>query len=571
MTRAMSGLTSIERIGGDLPAGPDTATVLIVDDDPRNLLAIESVFENANFNLQKAQTGAEALLALMEGDFAAIVLDVQMPELNGIELARMIKQRRKTQHIPIIFLTAHFREDEHAILGYDVGAVDYLTKPVNPMVLRSKVSVFVELFTKTRALAAMHRAAQEAEDALREANSQLAARNESLEREAEERELRIRAELARAEAEEASAEKDRFIAMLSHELRTPLTPVLAEVQLAKTNPEYDPASFREMLDVIERNILLETKLIDDLLDLNRLAFGKLKLDRRPVEVAAAAEDAIGFCRSEANAKSITIDVNVTRGLKVEADPARLQQIIWNLVRNAIRYSPEHRHVVVTGECSGPGEVIVTVADRGCGISSERLPRIFTAFERAANPEIQGAPGLGLGLAICKALVELHGGTITAQSDGEGRGATFQLRLPLVFDQPRPAHTPEATRPYTGDGRKVLLVEDHADTLKSMTRLLARRGLQVTACSNVTDALRAVATGSFNLVISDLGLADANGFELIRRARANGFSRGAIAVSGFSMESDIAAAREAGFDIHLSKPIEIAKLDHAIASLLGGTT
>src|SRR3954468_22992037 len=184
--------------------GRELPTVLVVDDDPRNLVAIESVLEGASFRLEKAQTGGAALLALMEGDYAAIVLDVQMPDMNGIELARMIKQRRRTQHIPIIFLTAHFREDEHAMIGYDVGAVDYLTKPINPAVLRSKVNVFVDLFTKTRALADMNRAAQEAEDALREANTQLAARNEALEREVQERERRVLAESARAEAEEAN-------------------------------------------------------------------------------------------------------------------------------------------------------------------------------------------------------------------------------------------------------------------------------------------------------------------------------------------------------------------------------
>ncbi len=173
--------------------GRELPTVLVVDDDPKNLLAIETVLDATSFRLQKAQTGGDALLALMDGDFAAIVLDVKMPDMNGIDLARMIKQRRRTQHIPIIFLTAHFREEEHAMLGYDVGAVDYLTKPINPSVLRSKVNVFVELFTKTRALADMNRAAQDAEEALREANTQLAARNQALEREAQERERRLRA------------------------------------------------------------------------------------------------------------------------------------------------------------------------------------------------------------------------------------------------------------------------------------------------------------------------------------------------------------------------------------------
>jgi len=165
-------------------------TVLVVDDDSKNLLAIESVLNGASYKLYKAQTGAEALMALMNGDFAAIVLDVQMPDMSGIELAKMIKERKRTQHIPIIFLTAHYREDEHAVIGYDVGAVDYLTKPINPAVLRSKVNVFVDLFGKPRALADMNSTRQAAEEALRIANMELAARNEALEREADERERR---------------------------------------------------------------------------------------------------------------------------------------------------------------------------------------------------------------------------------------------------------------------------------------------------------------------------------------------------------------------------------------------
>ena len=201
----------------DVVEATSPPTVLIVDDDPRNLFALESVLEGGNYSIAKAQSGSEALLALMSQEFAAIVLDVQMPELSGLELARLIKQRRRTQHIPIIFLTAHYLEEEHAVLAYDVGAVDYLTKPINPLVLRSKVNVFVDLFRKTRALAIL--------------NAKLEAQNEILEGEAEERVRRIQAEAAQAEAEAANEAKDRFLAMLSHELRTPLTPILYAVSL----------------------------------------------------------------------------------------------------------------------------------------------------------------------------------------------------------------------------------------------------------------------------------------------------------------------------------------------------
>ena len=200
--------------------------MLLVDDDPRNLFVLETLLEGENYSIEKAQTGNEALLALMTQEFAAIVLDVQMPDVDGIELARLIKQRKRTQHIPIIFLTAHYREDEHAVLGYDVGAVDYLTKPINPAVLRSKVNVFVDLFRKTRALAAL--------------NGKLETQNAILQREAEERMRRIKAEAARAEAEAANAAKDRFLAMLSHELRTPLTPIVYAAALLEKEGDCPP-------------------------------------------------------------------------------------------------------------------------------------------------------------------------------------------------------------------------------------------------------------------------------------------------------------------------------------------
>jgi CheY-like chemotaxis protein len=240
----------------EMPAPATPATVLLVDDDPRNLFALESVLEGGDYTIKKAQTGNEALLALMRQEFAAIVLDVQMPEVNGIELARLIKQRKRTQHIPIIFLTAHYLEDEDAVLAYDVGAVDYLTKPINPVVLRSKVNVFVDLFRKTRALAAL--------------NLRLEAQNAVLQREAEERMRRSKAEAARAEAEAANAAKDRFLAMLSHELRTPLTPIVYAVALLEKDEDCPP-HIREAVATIRRNVAVEARLIDDLLGASVLA------------------------------------------------------------------------------------------------------------------------------------------------------------------------------------------------------------------------------------------------------------------------------------------------------------
>lgn len=542
-------------------ASQETPTVLVVDDDTKNLLALESVLDGANYRLEKAQTGAEALLALMTGDFAAIVLDVQMPDMSGIELAKMIKQRRRTQHIPIIFLTAHYREDEHVVLGYDVGAVDYLTKPINPAVLRSKVNVFVDLFRKTRALAEMNRTAQAAEEALRVANMELAARNEALEREALERERRIRAESAQAEAEEANAAKDRFLAMLSHELRTPLSPIVHAVTLLEEGE--CPASAREYIDTIRRNVRLEARLIDDLLDLARIRNGKLRLDVQPVDVHEVLRHALEICRSDLEARHLRVEERLEAGeVHVLGDFARLQQVFWNLLANAAKFSPQDAAITVRTFDEG-GRVAVEIADNGAGIAPEKLERIFDAFEQGAR---NTQAGLGLGLAICKALVEMHDGEIVARSDGLDHGASFIIRLPCVT----PAGPPSAALPpplAVRDGLRLLVVEDHLDTLATLERLLKRRGYVVRTASSIAQALEVVKGYEFDLLISDIGLPDGRGTDLLERIeRQRGERPPAIAMSGFGMEEDLARSRGAGFSEHLTKPVEFPALHQAIARL-----
>jgi signal transduction histidine kinase len=541
----------------------DKPTVLVVDDDTKNLLAIESVLNAATYRLIKAQTGAEALMALMNGDFAAIVLDVQMPDMSGIELARMIKQRKRTQHIPIIFLTAHYREDEHAVLGYDVGAVDYLTKPINPSVLRSKVNVFVDLFGKTRALAEMNSTRQAAEEALRIANMELAARNEALEREAEERDRRIRAESAQAEAEEANAAKDRFLAMLSHELRTPLSPIVHAVTLLE---EIDcPPAVREHIATIQRNVRLEARLIDDLLDLARIRNGKLRLELHSVDVHEALRQAMKICQSELTARRISVVEKLEApDPHVRGDFARLQQVFWNLLTNAAKFSPENSVIEVSTSVTTPGgSISVEITDQGIGIVSEKLDRIFDAFEQGA-PHSQS--GLGLGLAICKALVEMHSGVIVAHSDGHNRGATFIIRLPAAQALGQPNGEPKRTAPPP-EGLSLMVVEDHPDTLGTLTRLLTRRGYIVRTAACIAECLEVAREYEFDVLISDIGLPDGRGTELLDHLFAlQGRRPPAIAMSGFGMDDDVERSQQAGFSEHLTKPVEFSALQEAIARL-----
>lgn len=530
--------------------GKEPAAVLLVDDDPRNLLALESLLENEDYDLVKAHTGGEALLALMSGDFAAIVLDVQMPEVNGIELARLIKQRRRTQHIPIIFLTAHYREDEDVMMAYDVGAVDYLTKPIHPAVLRSKVNVFVDLFRKTRALAAL--------------NAQLETQNIILQRETEERMRRIEAESARAEAEAANAAKDHFLAMLSHELRTPLTPIVCAVDLLERDETCTPDA-RELLATIQRNVQLEVRLIDDLLDLSRIRRGKLTLRMQATDAHEALREAIRICQADISKRRIRLIERFEASLtQIQGDPARLQQIFWNLLANAAKFTPEGGVIMVsTANPENGGPLVVEIRDTGPGIEPQKLERIFDAFEQGAhNP----SSGLGLGLAICRALVDLHEGTIEAHSDGPGCGALFTVKLPATAparreEAPEPAEAPESAM------QRLLLVDDHRDTAEILRRLLSWRGYEVRIAGSITQAVEVAEDYPFDILISDIGLPDGRGTDLLIRLQDRSERPiNAIAMSGFGMEEDIQRSRRAGFAEHLIKPVELDALQQAIARL-----
>lgn len=627
----------------------DTAAVLLVDDDPRNLLALESILEGGNYDLVKAQSGNEALMALMEREFAVIVLDVQMPEVSGIELARLVKQRRSTRHIPIIFLTAHYREEEHAIQAYDVGAVDYLTKPLHPAVLRSKVDIFVDLFLKSRELAQLNRSLEseiaerrDAEERFRvvveaapnamivfdrEGNIRLAnpqaekdflgtqdelalspigsllpglevpPRNDSVhevfaarrdgshfpadvtcrpihsgeeplflasitdlsnERRTEE------ALRAKAEAEEANAAKDRFLAMLSHELRTPLTPIVLSISLLEKQRDL-PASVREAISTIRRNVWVEARLIDDLLDLARIRSGKLTLQPRPVDAHAVLKEAMDICLGEVSQRGIQIVKHLgATSADLQADPSRLQQIFWNLLTNAAKFTPEGGTITVRTSNSPDGsELQVEVADDGIGIDPDKLDRIFDAFEQVVR---NASAGLGLGLAICKALVELHGGKIEARSEGAGKGSVFLVRIPCTtarpVAEPRPQEEPsDCAKP------RVLLVEDHEDTAEILRKLLADRGHEVRTASSVAECLIVAKEYEFDILLSDIGLPDGTGTELLGRLKSSaGRTIPAIAMSGFGMENDRERSREAGFAEHLTKPVDFAALQKAISRL-----
>ena len=686
--------------------------ILLVDDEARNLDVLESSLQSPGYNLVRALTAERALFLLLDGEFAAIVLDIQMPDMTGFELANLIKQRRRTQHIPIIFLTAYFQGDKDVLEGYGSGAVDYLTKPVNPQILRSKIGVFVDLFRKTQALAATNQALEaeisqrhKAEESLRLINAGLETRvqsrtsdlvrvNEELrgqartlwEREAQlrlvtdhapvfitqfDREHRFKfsnrtyarnfglepeqlvgkhlvevmgetaygairhhldaalqghrvefeAEIAyaglgprwvfvihepervadgeviglvavttditerkQAEREVAAARdkalaasrtKDDFIARLSHELRTPLNPVLLLASEAAANPKL-AAEVRADFETIAQNVMLEARLIDDLLDLTAIARGKITLKMRPVEIHSVVEESLAMLRQDFAQKNIALEMKLeATHHTVVGDDMRLKQIFWNVIKNAVKFTPAGGRIVVqTLLVPEDYRVVVRITDSGIGMTREEITRIFSAFTQGDHATEAGGQfgGLGLGLVISQTLVQLHQGRIGATSPGRNQGSVFFVEFPLAPSgttttppggKPR-ASRPAATEPASAPRRlKLLLVEDHKPTARTLGELLARRNYDVVAALSVAEARERAAEQEFDFVVSDIGLPDGNGHALMAELGARHGLRG-IALTGYGMDDDMVRSRDSGFMAHLTKPIKVQDLDRALA-------
>jgi signal transduction histidine kinase/CheY-like chemotaxis protein len=370
----------------------------------------------------------------------------------------------------------------------------------------------------------------------------------------------------------ANAAKDQFLAQLSHELRSPLTPVIAMVgELEAEVPDSEPV--REALEVVRRNVELEARLIDDLLDITRISKGKLQLSFEPISIHQILQRAYEICRDEIEAKNLEVNFEL-RAVRtyVEGDPARLQQVFWNLIKNSVKFTPEKGRISIETLNPVPHKIEVRVIDTGIGIESETIGRIFNAFEQGQSEITRRFGGLGLGLTISKTLIDAHGGNIRVQSSGKNRGAVFTVELNTV-ESPieRDGHgeeqpTDRKPEPGAASHRRVLLVDDHHDTCLAMKRMLERRGYQITLAHSAEQAAEKVRTQEFDLLISDIGLPDRSGYELMREVSLNKRLPG-IALSGFGSEQDVNQAREAGFAEHLTKPINFERLEKTIQRLL----
>jgi len=370
-------------------------------------------------------------------------------------------------------------------------------------------------------------------------------------------------ELARA-----SRAKDDFLAALSHELRTPLTPVLMTAAALETDTAL-PREVRDQFGMVRRNIELEARLIDDLLDLTRISHGKVQIHPAIVDLHQLLEQSAEIASNDGFGKQVRIVFALEAARRhVTGDSARLQQVFWNIIKNALKFTAAGGRVTVSTRNDDAGMIVVSVTDTGLGIRADVLPHIFEAFEQGEITFQQRFGGLGLGLAISRAIVEIHGGEIHAQSEGVGRGATFSVALATV-EEPKSIASLQSRPHPPRRARRLLVVEDHEETLTVLARLLQRRGHHVISARSMREGLAAAAKENFDAVVSDLGLPDGTGFELMEKLRAAHGLRG-IALSGYGMDEDLRRSREAGFGAHLTKPVDFGQLERALEDLIAET-
>ena len=413
-------VSAIDSTWSPTPSLPP-ANILLVDDQPANLLTLEATLGDLGQNLVTAHSGREALARILRDDFAVILLDVRMPDMDGFETAALIRSRDKSRHTPIIFLTAYDRTDIAVIKGYSLGAVDYLVKPFVPEILKSKVSIFVDLYQKTERLRLLERV--EYERRLDEARQHW--KTERLRQEA------LRERKRAAELAELDRRKNEFLAIVCHELRNPLAPLRNALQVLRLQGENaEPAA--QALEIADRQLGHLTRLIGDLLDLARIGSGKMRLEKKPVDLAAVVRNAAAAARPQIEARRHRLPVSLpAQSLPLEGDPGRLEQVVVNLLTNAAKYTEPGGHIRVKAGRDGT-ELVLSVGDNGTGLAPEFLPTVFDLFVQAV-PGSQD--GLGIGLNLVRSLVDLHGGTVRAESDGLGKGSEFIVRLPAACGAP----------------------------------------------------------------------------------------------------------------------------------------
>lgn len=556
-------MTTTDLAGSDQPPA-EPVNILIVDDEPKNLIVLESVLDDPSYRLVRASSGEEALLALMADEFALLIFDVRMPTMSGFELAQMVKERRKTARVPIIFLTAYYNEDEHILEGYGSGAVDYLRKPVNPAVLRSKVSMFAELHRQGRALEQANRLLLGEVAERRNAEARLNELNATLDRRVRERTVELQA--SEQQLMEAARRKDEFMATLAHELRNPLAPVRNAVEVLKRGP-VEPERLDWATRIIDRQIGSLSHLVDDLMDLSRINTGRIELKRRTLTLGDILSEAIETVRPQVDAARHELAVLLPDvKLAVDGDPTRLVQAFVNLLHNAVKYTDPGGRIEV-GVVVEKGAATVTIRDTGIGIPPDQLEAVFEMFTQVEQAQSRSRGGLGIGLALTQRLIALHDGHIKAYSEGLGKGSRFHVTLPLVqqVDRPRVAEDEPAGAGAPPAGLDIVVADDNADAAETLAQLLEAMGHRVRTAADGVVAVRLVLQHRPQLAILDIGMPEMDGLEACKQIVASsGAARPMlVALTGWGQSQDIARSERAGFDRHLVKPVDAQQLEQLL--------
>lgn len=651
-------------------------SILLVDDQRANLLALQAVLEDLGHDLVTADSGESALRLLLSREFAVVLLDVQMHGLDGFETAKLIRSRGNSRHTPIIFLTAYDNNRLPVEEAYALGAVDYLVKPVVPLVLRAKVAGFVELFEKTEQVkrqAEQIRQIERREFELRLAREDTRAResearntailNAALDciismdhegrilefnpaaertfgylrsdvvgrqmaellvppqlREQHQRGMatylatgtgpvlgrRLELPALRADgsefpvelaitrinkegppvftaylrdiserkwAEEALREsnrlKDEFLAILAHELRNPLAPIRNALYILQ-QPEIDPAMTRQLLDMGQQQVEHMARMLDDLLDVSRISQGRFALRKEIVDLASLIMRAVAAVRLLVEEHRHELEISISdEPLRVEGDTTRLEQVLANLLNNACKYMDEGGKIRLTAGLRD-GQVEIGVKDLGIGIPPEALPRIFEMFSQVDRSLERSRSGLGIGLALVRRLVEMHGGTIEAKSEGAGRGSEFVVRLPATAAEPPGPREAEQEKEQVAAHakRRILVVDDNQDAATTLGILLRLKGNEVRTAFDGLEAVAAAEAFQPQAILLDIGMPKMNGYDAARRIRQEARGRPVmlVATTGWGQQQDIARSKEAGFDHHLVKPVDFAQLEKLLASL-----
>jgi signal transduction histidine kinase len=512
----------------------DPVHFLLVDDLKENLLSLEALLRRDGLVLLKANSGDEALELLLRHDVALALIDVQMPGLDGFELAELMRGNARTRHVPIIFVTAGSADGQRRFRGYEAGAVDFIHKPIEPDILRSKAEVFFELYRQRQQLAAQR--------------DELKAHSEAL--------------------KEADRRKDEFLATLAHELRNPLAPLRHGLDLLRRSPE--SADGAEIRDIMDRQLVHLVRLIDDLLDVARVSQGKIELRRQTIAAADVVRSAIEASRPLIESANHSLRVDLPQEpVWIDADSTRLAQIVANLLNNAAKYTPHGGRIEVSLRRAG-GEAIIAVADNGVGIPPEKQAEVFQLFAQVDHHLDRARGGLGIGLALVKRLVLMHGGAVEAYSAGVGQGSVFTVRLPLAATPDAEALAQETKAPATATtgGLKVLVVDDNEAVAQTVGWMLEAIGHDYRLVYDGREALGAAEAFRPDAILLDIGLPGMDGYAVCRALRQqDAFKTTAIiAQTGWGQERDKAMAAEAGFDHHVVKPVGLEKLEKLLADI-----